>query len=90
MTQPDSPPSHRPSQKAFWTANLTELFERAAYYSVASFTVALVAFGELFTSPRTFEWIGALALQPVARAPAQGRRGRGEPEPDCVTCEAPR
>lgn len=24
-------------------------------------TVALIAFGELFTSPRTFEWIGALA-----------------------------
>jgi proton-dependent oligopeptide transporter, POT family len=26
-----------------------------------TFTVALVAFGELFTSSRTFEWIGALA-----------------------------
>jgi proton-dependent oligopeptide transporter, POT family len=29
----------QPFPKAFWTANVTELFERAAYYSMASFVV---------------------------------------------------
>ena len=29
----------QPFPKSFWTANVTELFERAAYYSMASFVV---------------------------------------------------
>ncbi len=32
-------PSPQKFPRAFWTANLTELFERAAYYSMASFVV---------------------------------------------------
>jgi proton-dependent oligopeptide transporter, POT family len=43
MSQPTSPtPAAEVPQKfppTFWTANLTELFERAAYYAVASFVV---------------------------------------------------
>ena len=35
--RPDAPPQPFPS--VFWFANLTELFERAAYYSMASFVV---------------------------------------------------
>jgi len=31
--------THPPFPKVFWTANLVELFERAAYYSMASFVV---------------------------------------------------
>ena len=34
---PQMPP--QPFHKAFWYANVTELFERAAYYSIASFIV---------------------------------------------------
>src|SRR4030042_745387 len=33
-----TPPTER-FPKVFWTANVTELFERAAYYSMASFVV---------------------------------------------------
>jgi dipeptide/tripeptide permease len=36
---PDRAPRPRPFPTAFWTANVTELFERAAYYSMASFVV---------------------------------------------------
>ncbi len=32
-------PAVQPFPKSFWTANVTELFERAAYYSMASFVV---------------------------------------------------
>ncbi|MBM4353688.1 MAG: peptide MFS transporter [Deltaproteobacteria bacterium] len=31
--------THQPFPRSFWTANTTELFERGAYYSVASFIV---------------------------------------------------
>ena len=33
------PPPSRNSRRTFWTANVIELFERAAYYSMASFMV---------------------------------------------------
>jgi dipeptide/tripeptide permease len=36
MSQADAP---QPFPRSFWTANLTELFERGAYYSMASFVV---------------------------------------------------
>ena len=41
MTNPDShgAAAVQPFPNAFWTANVTELFERAAYYSMASFVV---------------------------------------------------
>ncbi len=32
-------PAVQPFPTSFWTANVTELFERAAYYSMASFVV---------------------------------------------------
>ncbi|MBZ0154497.1 MAG: hypothetical protein K8J09_23460 [Planctomycetes bacterium] len=39
-TTPPSPPAEpRPFPPVFWSANVTELFERAAYYSMASFVV---------------------------------------------------
>ena len=31
--------THEKFPKVFWSANVTELFERAAYYSMASFVV---------------------------------------------------
>ena len=31
--------AHEKFPKVFWSANVTELFERAAYYSMASFVV---------------------------------------------------
>lgn len=37
MTESTAPPT--PFPRAFWTANTVELFERAAYYSMASFMV---------------------------------------------------
>lgn len=37
MTEPESPPGK--FSRAFWYANLTELFERSAYYAVASWVV---------------------------------------------------
>jgi len=42
MAQPastDTTPPIQPFPGSFWTANVTELFERAAYYSMASFVV---------------------------------------------------
>jgi dipeptide/tripeptide permease len=42
MAQPVTPDPNAPVQPfpgSFWTANVTELFERAAYYSMASFVV---------------------------------------------------
>jgi len=36
---PDAASAVQPFPKAFWTANVTELLERAAYYSMASFVV---------------------------------------------------
>jgi dipeptide/tripeptide permease len=41
MTNPDTHEAAavQPFPRAFWTANVTELFERAAYYSMASFVV---------------------------------------------------
>lgn len=41
MAQPttDTPTAVQPFPTSFWTANITELFERAAYYSMASFVV---------------------------------------------------
>jgi POT family proton-dependent oligopeptide transporter len=36
---PETASAVQPFPKAFWTANVTELFERAAYYSMASFVV---------------------------------------------------
>ena len=41
MSHPDTHEAAavQPFPKAFWTANVTELFERAAYYSMASFVV---------------------------------------------------
>ena len=36
---PASAPAVQKFSGAFWTANVTELFERAAYYSMASFVV---------------------------------------------------
>ncbi|MEI6667784.1 MAG: hypothetical protein WCP29_06485 [Acidobacteriota bacterium] len=42
MAQPVAPSTHaavQPFPASFWTANVTELFERAAYYSMASFVV---------------------------------------------------
>ena len=33
------PAEVKPFPTVFWTANVTELFERAAYYSMASFLV---------------------------------------------------
>ena len=38
-TATDTQPAVRPFPTSFWTANITELFERAAYYSMASFVV---------------------------------------------------
>lgn len=38
-TPPSQPPATRPFPPVFWSANVTELFERAAYYSMASFVV---------------------------------------------------
>ena len=49
MTSP--PPERFP--KVFWTANVTELFERAAYYSMASFVVIYLGqlgFGDYWPS----------------------------------------
>ncbi len=43
----------QPFPKAFWTANVTELFERAAYYSMASFVVIYLGqlgFGDTWPS----------------------------------------
>ena len=40
-----SEPAHAPFPRAFWTANVTELFERGAYYAMASFVV--IYFGRL-------------------------------------------
>src|SRR5512133_3817781 len=37
MTSPPTTPERFP--RVFWIANVTELFERAAYYSIASFVV---------------------------------------------------
>jgi len=34
-----APEAHPPFPRSFWTANTTELFERAAYYAIASFVV---------------------------------------------------
>ena len=42
MAQTATPDANAPVQPfpgSFWTANITELFERAAYYSMASFVV---------------------------------------------------
>ncbi|MFA6235504.1 MAG: MFS transporter [Bacteroidota bacterium] len=38
-TATPSAPEQQPFPRTFWTANLTELFERAAYYAMASFVV---------------------------------------------------
>ena len=38
-TRYDAQPTVQPFPGSFWTANVTELFERAAYYSMASFVV---------------------------------------------------
>jgi dipeptide/tripeptide permease len=35
----DAPEEKKPFPRSFWTANVTELFERAAYYAIASFVV---------------------------------------------------
>src|SRR5512137_920907 len=43
----------QPFPSSFWTANVTELFERAAYYSMASFVVIYLGqlgFGEYWPS----------------------------------------
>jgi dipeptide/tripeptide permease len=39
MPDPAVKPENQKFHKSFWTANLTELFERSAYYAVASFVV---------------------------------------------------
>jgi dipeptide/tripeptide permease len=47
-----SPPAEK-FPKVFWTANVTELFERAAYYSMASFVVIYLGqlgFGDYWPS----------------------------------------
>ena len=36
---PETDTAVQPFPGSFWTANVTELFERAAYYSMASFVV---------------------------------------------------
>jgi dipeptide/tripeptide permease len=39
-SEPSAPaPAVHQFPTSFWTANVTELFERAAYYSMASFVV---------------------------------------------------
>lgn len=38
-TRPDAPATQDSFPSTFWTANLTELFERGAYYAMASFVV---------------------------------------------------
>ncbi len=38
-TRPGTADAPQPFPRAFWTANVTELFERAAYYAMASFAV---------------------------------------------------
>ena len=46
-------PAIQPFPSSFWTANVTELFERAAYYSMASFVVIYLGqlgFGESWPS----------------------------------------
>ena len=55
MTNPDShgAAAVQPFPNAFWTANVTELFERAAYYSMASFVVIYLGqlgFGDTWPS----------------------------------------
>jgi dipeptide/tripeptide permease len=39
VTTPETDTAVQPFPGSFWTANVTELFERAAYYSMASFVV---------------------------------------------------
>ncbi len=55
MSNPDTHETAavQPFPKAFWTANVTELFERAAYYSMASFVVIYLGqlgFGDTWPS----------------------------------------
>jgi dipeptide/tripeptide permease len=45
MTEPLAAPTAGPFPRSFWTANVTELFERGAYYAMASFVV--LYFGRL-------------------------------------------
>jgi dipeptide/tripeptide permease len=50
---PETALAVQPFPKAFWTANVTELFERAAYYSMASFVVIYLGqlgFGDYWPS----------------------------------------
>ena len=50
---PVTEPAVQPFPKSFWTANVTELFERAAYYSMASFVVIYLGqlgFGDYWPS----------------------------------------
>jgi dipeptide/tripeptide permease len=51
--QAETAPAIQPFPSSFWTANVTELFERAAYYSMASFVVIYLGqlgFGESWPS----------------------------------------
>jgi dipeptide/tripeptide permease len=50
---PETAAAFQPFPKSFWTANVTELFERAAYYSMASFVVIYLGqlgFGDTWPS----------------------------------------
>ena len=51
--KPETVAQVQPFPSSFWTANVTELFERAAYYSMASFVVIYLGqlgFGESWPS----------------------------------------
>ena len=51
--KPDTAAAVQPFPGSFWTANVTELFERAAYYSMASFVVIYLGqlgFGDYWPS----------------------------------------
>jgi proton-dependent oligopeptide transporter, POT family len=53
VATPEAASAVQPFPKSFWTANVTELFERAAYYSMASFVVIYLGqlgFGDYWPS----------------------------------------
>jgi dipeptide/tripeptide permease len=53
MSKTDSAAAKAPFPRSFWTANVTELFERGAYYSMASFVVIYLGqlgFGDYWPS----------------------------------------
>ncbi len=76
--------------RVFWTANVTELFERAAYYSMASFVVIYLGqlgLGEYWPSNlNSVLWTLVYFLPDPLRAPSPTRSGSGSRSSSRSSC----